>query len=60
MTKSDLIRKFGVKFMDALIQFLADELGKTEQQVVDGIVNKLCGSGEICKIEDYDWMNELP
>ena len=59
MTKSELIRKFGVKFMDALIQFLADELGKTEQQVVDGIHDKLCGSGEICIIDDYDWMGEL-
>ena len=59
MTKSDLIRKFGVKLIDALIQYLADELGHTEQEVVDGIVDKLCDTGEMCKIEDYDWMDEL-
>jgi len=60
MTKADLIRHFGVKLFDALIQYLADELGKTEQQIVDGIVDKLCDTAGDCRIEDYDWMNKLP
>ena len=59
MTKEQLIRKFGVKFLDALLQYLADEFGKSEQDVVDGIVDKLCDTGGMCKIENYDWMGEL-
>ena len=60
MTKAQLMRHFGVKLLDALIQYLADELGKTDQQVVDGIVDKLCDTAGDCRIEDYDWMDELP
>ena len=59
MTKSELLRKFGVKFFDALIQYLADELNKTEQEVIDGICNKLLSSGDSCKIDDYDWMDRF-
>ena len=60
MTKSELMRKFGMKLIDALIQYLADELGHTEQEVVDGIVDKLCDTAGDCRIEDYDWMEDLP
>lgn len=58
MTKASLMRKFGVKLFDALIQYIAEQLDKTEQEIVDGIANKLLLSGDKERILDYDWMNE--
>jgi len=59
MKKEELMRKFGVKLIDALIQYIAEQLGKTEQEVVDGITNKLIDAEGNEKISDYTWMKEL-
>lgn len=59
MKKEQLMRKFGVKLIDALIQYIAEQLGKTEQEVVDGIADKLIDTKGNEKISDYDWMKEL-
>jgi len=59
MKKEQLMRRFGIKLIDALIQYIAEQLGKTEQEVVDGIVDKLMDSEGKSKISDYDWIREF-
>lgn len=59
MKKEILLQRFGVKLIDALIQYIAEQLGKTEQEVVDGIVSKLIDNEGNEKIPDYNWMKEL-
>ena len=59
MTKEQLLKKFGIKLIDALIQYLAEQLGKTEQEVIDGIANKLVDNNGNEKILDYNWMFDV-
>lgn len=59
MKKEILLQRFGVKLIDALIQYIAEQLGKTEQEVVDGIASKLIDNEGNEKIPDYNWMKEL-
>jgi len=59
MKKEQLMQRFGIKLIDAIIQYMAEQFGKTEQEVVDGIANKLIDTEGKEKISDYDWLKEL-
>lgn len=56
MKKNELVRRFGPKLIDAIIQVMAEELNVDEQVLTDKIADRLDKNNDKY-IKDYDWMD---